>query len=73
MTDQVFNQDLEKFREIVFGDEALELQLREINDRDQFVRRVVQLGAERGLYFTEADVEEMMRFYQRTWFERHIA
>ena len=62
----------ETFYEMVLSDEALQRQLRDIDQADEFIARVVELGEERGFSFTEDDVQEAMRTSRRAWLERSI-
>jgi predicted ribosomally synthesized peptide with nif11-like leader len=54
-------QDLDRFRELVLEDPALQEQLRQREDVAQFRALVLQLGQERGFDFTEDDVAAAMR------------
>ena len=66
------NEDLEKLRAIVFQDEVLQKDLRTISDRDEFVDRVLEIGKNRDLDFTEEDVLQAMNEQRRAWIERWI-
>ena len=59
----------EEFREMVLDDEALQEQLRDLMDMDQFVARVVELGRGHGFNFTAYDVGDAIRSSQRSWLE----
>jgi hypothetical protein len=50
----------------------LQKELQNIPERDVFIARVVELGAQSGFEFTAGEVLEMMRENQRTWIERWI-
>jgi hypothetical protein len=63
---------LERFRQLVLDDLALQVELRDITDRELFVARVVQLGAERGCRMAGADVEDALRAGRRAWLERWL-
>ena len=58
--------------EIVFEDESLASQLRDIEGIQEFVDRMVELGAEHGFVFTAGDVREAMRMFQQEWIERNL-
>ncbi len=66
------HHDLERFRELVLRDFALQEQLREPADAHSFVALVLQLGRERGFDFTEDDVNAAMQAGRRVWMERWI-
>ena len=61
-----------EFREEVLKDLSLQVRLREIEDRQTFVRLAVRLGAEKGFCFSADDVESAMRDGRRVWIERWI-
>jgi hypothetical protein len=63
---------LARFRQLVHEDGALAEELRDIADRQLFVERVVQLGAQRSCRFSAEDVEEELRASRRAWLERWI-
>jgi predicted ribosomally synthesized peptide with nif11-like leader len=65
-------QDLERFRQFVLRDPALQEQLQGIRDRDSFVALVLQLGQARGFIFTVDDVTAAMQCGRRVWMERWI-
>lgn len=66
------NEDLEKLRQIVFHDAALQNDLQAISDREEFIARVLKIGSERDLKFTEEDILQAMNEQRRTWIERWI-
>lgn len=66
------SEDFEKLRQIVLRDVELQRELREISAQDEFVSRVVAMGAAQGLAFVEDDVLEAMRQNRRSWLERWI-
>ena len=66
------NEDLEKLRAIVFHDETLQKDLQVISDREEFIARVLEIGKERDLNFTEEDVLQAMNEQRRAWIERWI-
>ncbi|HEY0426268.1 MAG TPA: Nif11-like leader peptide family natural product precursor [Pyrinomonadaceae bacterium] len=65
-------ENFEKFRQIVLEDLPLQESLRGFTERDEFVARVVETGAARGIEFTAEDVWEAMRENRRVWIERWI-
>jgi hypothetical protein len=65
-------ENLEKFQLFVWQNPALQKELQNIPERDVFIARVVELGAQSGFEFTAGEVLEMMRENQRTWIERWI-
>ncbi len=66
------NENFEKLRRIVLRDSALQKELQAISESEEFIRRVVEIGSEKGLNFGEEDVSEAMREGQRVWIERWI-
>jgi hypothetical protein len=65
-------ENFERFRQIVLRDLSLQERLREIAERQTFVQKTVELGAEFGCEFTPEDVAEAMRRGRRAWNERWI-
>lgn len=65
-------EDLEKLRQIVFQDAALQTELQAISDREEFVARVLEIGRKSDLKFTEEDVSQAMNEQRRAWIERWI-
>ncbi len=65
-------EKLEPFSQLVLSDMSLQEKLRDITDREEFVARVAELGAEHGFEFTSEDVVEALRERNRTWLERWI-
>jgi predicted ribosomally synthesized peptide with nif11-like leader len=65
-------QDLDRFRNLVLRDHALQEQLREPGDGDDFLALVLQLGQARGFDFTEGDVTAAMQASRRAWIERWV-
>src|SRR5262249_48305401 len=60
--------DLERVRELVLGDEALQRQLVDIDDRDAFIARAAQAAALAGLSVTAQAIDTEMRRLRR----RHL-
>jgi predicted ribosomally synthesized peptide with nif11-like leader len=65
-------EKLSEFRGIVFSDTTLQERLREIEDRQEFVRLAVESGRERGCEFTAEEVENALRDGRRVWIERWL-
>jgi predicted ribosomally synthesized peptide with nif11-like leader len=65
-------ENFERFRQIVLEDLSLQERLRAIEEREPFVSRVVEMGAECGIEFTAEDVREAIRANRRAWIERWI-
>jgi hypothetical protein len=57
---------------MVLADEELQRELRDLTDRDEFIARVVELGADRDLIFSNEAVMEALRTAKREWIERSI-
>jgi hypothetical protein len=64
--------EFEKFRRMVLRDPTIQVRLRDISDRSEFISLTVELGGEYGCSFTTADVEEGLRAGRRSWLERWI-
>lgn len=67
---RMFSENLEQFRRIVVEDEALQQQLVGVAERDEFIRRVVELGAAYGYVFTAADVQHALHASRRAWLKQ---
>ena len=65
-------EDIEKLREIVWGDADLQARLQEISDREEFIARVLEIGKSCGLKIGSEEVSEAMRESRRLWIERWI-
>ena len=63
---------LDRFREVVLNDLALQEELRDVVDHKLFVSLVVRLGAERGCRMSPLDVDEALREGRRAWLERWV-
>ncbi len=66
------NNSFEQFQQLVFEDVKLQSQLREVVDRDEFVKRAVELGVARGFTFNEKDVHHAILEGRRAWNERYL-
>ena len=63
----------EPFRRRVLHEPALQQQLSDATGHDEFIRRAVQLGGERGFDFIPGDVEAALLAARKSWMERWIA
>ena len=63
----------EPFRRLVLREPALQQELSGIGRRDDFIRRTVELGGERGFRFIAGDVEAALLAARKSWMERWIA
>jgi hypothetical protein len=68
----VSKEAFERFRLLVFDDESLQRELRNLSDRDLFLAQAVELARARGLSVHETDVEEALGDARRRWLERWI-
>ena len=66
------SSSFEQFRQIVFDDGELQSELRDIVVTNEFVARVVEVGAARGFDFSAEDVVQAMNEGRRAWIERGI-
>jgi hypothetical protein len=64
--------EFEQFRMEVLRDPALQQRLIGLGSRKEFVKRVVETGAERGFEFTGADVEAAMQASHAEWVLRWV-
>jgi len=60
----------EQFRTRVLADVSLQENLRYIEDKDEFIVRVVELGEREGYVFSQEDVQNATRENQQAWIER---
>lgn len=65
-------QDLERFRQIVLQQPALEEQLLQAPAGQAFTELALRLGAEHGCPFTAEELREALREARRTWLERWV-
>lgn len=65
-------EKLSQFRSVIFFDISLQEKLREMADREEFIRTAVELGSERGFDFTADEVENALRAGRRVWIERWL-
>ncbi len=64
--------DFERFRAQVLRDPELQAQLRDLQDRELFIQRVVALGQEHGYSFGAAEVASALQASRRAWIERGL-
>ena len=65
-------ENLERFCLLVLGDLELQNQLKDLDEREEFINRVMELGASSGFEFSPDDIERQMRENRRVWNERWI-
>jgi predicted ribosomally synthesized peptide with nif11-like leader len=65
-------ENLERFCELVLSDSGLQKQLKTLVERDEFIEKVIELGARSGFDFSREDVRLQMRENRRLWNERWI-
>ena len=63
---------LEKFCLLVLSDLSLQSQLKNINERDEFIRKVCELGANSGFEISREDVESQISENRRLLNQRWI-
>lgn len=63
-------ENLERFRQLVMEDEALQARLQESPDMESLVRTAVQLGADNGCDFTTDEVRQKI---EEEWGQREIS
>jgi hypothetical protein len=66
------SQNLKRFGDLVLADRALHDRLRATENVFAFAELSVRLGAERGLVFTEATVQNAVQEKRREWLERWV-
>ena len=62
----------ERFRELVLGDESLQLRLRGVAEWGAFVRIALAEAAGRGVELTATDLEAARRAATRSWLDRWV-
>ncbi|HEY6229829.1 MAG TPA: aspartyl/asparaginyl beta-hydroxylase domain-containing protein [Pyrinomonadaceae bacterium] len=65
-------EELQRFRQRVLKDLHLQRRLRETDDRESFIRLLVDVGRQHGYRFSAADADDALRAEQRAWIERWI-
>jgi hypothetical protein len=69
-TEAAPDSEFETFRQLVYGDEALQATLLETPNPEKFFERTAELGRTRGFSFTATDVRVAYRAGARAWMER---
>ena len=62
--------EFDRFRRLVLGDPSLQARLLEVEDRSEFTKLVLNLGAQLGAQFTAGDVDGAFQAARRAWLER---
>jgi hypothetical protein len=65
-------ETLQQFCLLVLRDSTLQNQLKGLVDRDEFIKKLVEIGARVGFEISRADVENQMRENRKLWNERWI-
>jgi hypothetical protein len=65
-------ENLNQFCRLVLSDLNLQKQLKTLTERDDFIARVIELGAEKGFEILCEDIEFQLRENRRLWHERWI-
>jgi len=65
-------ENLIQFCHLVLSDLSLQNQLKNSSECDEFIERVIKLGAEKGLEISREDIEFQLRENRRLWHERWI-
>lgn len=66
------SESLEAFRQRVWGDEALQRDLRGADTAEALIERTVALGRVGGYTFTPEEVQSLLQAAQRRWLERRL-
>lgn len=65
-------ENFHRFRELVLTDQDFQKQIRDIDDREEFISRVVELAKSNGFEFDSQTVADEMMRGKREWIERWI-
>lgn len=65
-------ENFHRFRELVLTDQDVQKQIRDIDDREEFISRVVELAKSNGFEFDSQTVADEMMCGKREWIERWI-
>lgn len=65
-------ENLDQFCILVLGDLNLQNQLKILTDRNDFIARVIELGADNGFEISREDIENQMGENRRLWNERWV-
>ena len=66
------NESFERFRETVFANESMRDELLAIEDRSEFIDRVVAMAQSQGYDFTHEDVITEMRVADAAWVQQAV-
>ena len=64
--------NITQFRELIFSDPALTLQLYAITTKADFTSAAINIASLNGILLAEADVDAAMNAGARSWLERWI-
>ena len=65
-------ENLDQFCLLILKEINLQNQLKNIIEREDFIARMIELGADSGFEITREDVELQLRENRRLWHERWI-
>ena len=65
-------ENLDQFCILVLGDLNLQNQLKNLIDRNDFIARVIELGADNGFEISREDIEIQLDENRRLWNERWV-
>ena len=64
--------DLQDFRQLVLQDLELQRELKNLADREEFIKKTIDLGERSGFEFSREEIESELRKNRRLWHERWI-
>lgn len=64
--------NLNKFCVLVLSDLNLQIQLKDLSEREDFITRIIELGANAGFEIVREDIELQLRENRSLWHERWI-
>lgn len=64
--------NITRFRELVFSDSAMTLQLHAITEQANFIAAVIDIASANGIFLSEPDIAAAINVGARNWFERWI-
>jgi predicted ribosomally synthesized peptide with nif11-like leader len=65
-------ENLQRFCRLVLSDSEIQNQLKNLLDRDEFIKKLVELGAHAGFEISPADIEQQLRENRKLWNEKWI-
>lgn len=65
-------ENLKEFCRLVLNDSEIQKHLKNLTDWDEFIFKVVELGANLGFEITGEEVERQMRENRSLWYKRWI-